>query len=682
MPLESSNPPVEEFGEPISGTLQRFLRWAWQILRTENDELVERQGEDGIMYTRFIRLCLVLSFVMGILGCTILLPINITASGTSVTEDMGVLTMSNIPKMSDRFIAHIVMTYVYSFLFYGLIIWVFKRYVAVRSAFFSENSARMYTLLVRNIPQKLLHKESLRHWFESHFKVTVLAIQFAWKTKPLDSLLKRRRNLQIKFEKEQIKAQRNRDHPTRSAFEEEIESLNQEISRIQNNKRSFLNKSDSCFVTLSTTLFHRTKIAAFNDPTKMTISPAPDPTDVNWKQVHTGFLSHLMRMIVITSILVTVSLGWTVPQTFIVSLANLSNLRQVSGLSWITNQVITGSQITSWAIVQGFIPAVLISLIQVLVKFTIKTAYTRFGGLPCYSGSERWSLAMYAFFVFFNVFLVVSIEGTFFLVLADIIKEPGQIPSLLAHSLPQQALFFTIWIMVQGMGRLPFRLLRFFSLLWFICKYLLSGPPVPPTKKRELLTAGNFDFVSAYGDGLLVFTIMLCYSIMDPLISVFGFFFFLLVLLVDGYLLSTSTEQKWRGGGKTFSFVMHHLMFSYILFQLLMIGILSLDQFAGGAALLPLPFITAFLWIVLHFGWSHIINYGAIDLVASEEGNLRRETVLQAYLPPSLNPSQSTEPEMKDFRSTPLDGDSDGDGTFPDHGEPDHSISHINLEER
>jgi len=235
------------------------------------------------MYTRFIRLCLVLSFVMGILGCTILLPINITASGTSVTgkstfpvhfnsihrtnvlsgaEDMGVLTMSNIPKMSDRFIAHIVMTYVYSFLFYGLIIWVFKRYVAVRSAFFSENSARMYTLLVRNIPQKLLHKESLRHWFESHFKVTVLAIQFAWKTKPLDSLLKRRRNLQIKFEKEQIKAQRNRDHPTRSAFEvfsprtkpidetvwlrrnelitifkEEIESLNQEISRIQNNKR-------------------------------------------------------------------------------------------------------------------------------------------------------------------------------------------------------------------------------------------------------------------------------------------------------------------------------------------------------------------------------------------------------------------------------------------------------------
>jgi len=294
---------------------------------------------------------------------------------------------------------------------------------------------------------------------------------------------------------------------------------------------------------------------------------------------------------------------------------------------------------------------------------------------------------------------------------ADIIEELGQIPSLLAHPLPQQALSFTIWIMVQGLGRLPFRLLRFFSLLWFICKYLLTGLPVPPTKvcsllsscpicllakllpsslhalwnhsikKWELLTADNFDFLSAYGDGLLVFTIMLCYSIMDPLISVFGFFFFLLALLVDGHLLSTATEQKWRGG-KTFSFVMHHLMFSYILFQLLMISILSLDQFAGRVALLPLPFITASLWIVLHFGWSHIINYGAIDRVASEEGNLCRETVLQAYLPPSLNPSQSPEPKMKDFRSTPLGGDSDDDSTFPDHGEPDHSISHINLEER
>jgi energy-coupling factor transporter transmembrane protein EcfT len=156
-----------------------------------------------------------------------------------------------------------------------------------------------------------------------------------------------------------------------------------------------------------------------------------------------------------------------------------------------------------------------------------------------------------------------------------------------------------------------------------------------------LLSAGDFDFISGYSNGLLIFTITLCYSVMAPLISVFGFIFFALTLLIDGYNLHRATEQRWQGGGKAFSFVLHHLMISFITFQVVMIGILSLSEYAGSVALVPLPFLTIALWFILHFGWSHVINYGPLDCAASEASwrdSIGEARMVHAYRQPAFVP--------------------------------------------
>jgi hypothetical protein len=168
-----------------------------------------------------------------------------------------------------------------------------------------------------------------------------------------------------------------------------------------------------------------------------------------------------------------------------------------------------------------------------------------------------------------------------------------------------------------------------------------SPPHAPRTKqRRDLLTAGDFDFVSGYSNGLLIFTITLCYSVMAPLIAVFGFLFFALSLLIDGYNLHRATEQRWQGGGKAFSFVLHHLMVSCIVFQVVMIGILSLSEYGGGVALVPLPFLTAALWFVLHFGWSHVINYGPVDAATETawRDTIGETRMTLAYRQPALAP--------------------------------------------
>jgi hypothetical protein len=50
--------------------------------------------------------------------------------------------------------------------------------------------------------------------------------------------------------------------------------------------------------------------------------------------------------------------------------------------------------------------------------------------------------------------------------------------SLLANALPQQALFFTIFIMVHGIGRLPFQLFRFVRLIRCAFKWIFLARPV------------------------------------------------------------------------------------------------------------------------------------------------------------------------------------------------------------
>jgi hypothetical protein len=65
---------------------------------------------------------------------------------------------------------------------------------------------------------------------------------------------------------------------------------------------------------------------------------------------------------------------------------------------------------------------------------------------------------------------------------AQIVEEPSEVVSLLANSLPQQALFFIIFIMVQGIGRLSFQLFRFVRLIRCAVKWCLLARPITPSE--------------------------------------------------------------------------------------------------------------------------------------------------------------------------------------------------------
>jgi hypothetical protein len=105
------------------------------------------------------------------------------------------------------------------------------------------------------------------------------------------------------------------------------------------------------------------------------------------------------------------------------------------------------------------------------------------------------------------------------------------------------------------------------------------------------------------------------------------------------------------GGATMWPLIFHMFMTSLILFQLAMIvrlpppplhqtlpqscgaplltacvnphtktwqGILTLSKFGGGGALVALPFITAGIWVLLHFHWVTVSNSGPINGTSTE----------------------------------------------------------------
>src|SRR5262249_18790582 len=124
----------------------------------------------------------------------------------------------------------------------------------------------------------------------------------------------------------------------------------------------------------------------------------------------------------------------------------------------------------------------------------------------------------------------------------------------------------------------------------------------------------TFDYASCVGHDLLVYTIVLVYSVMAPIISLFGLGYFVLQYLVQRYQLVYVYSPKWTGGGLLFSSVLyHHMLGGLLLFQLTMLGVLSVGEFGGVGALAILPLVTLGFWVLVYRRWNEISYYGAVD---------------------------------------------------------------------
>jgi len=68
-------------------------------------------------------------------------------------------------------------------------------------------------------------------------------------------------------------------------------------------------------------------------------------------------------------------------------------------------------------------------------------------------------------------------KGSLISLIQQVIDDPTQIIQLLATTLPQQSLFFLLYLMVAGMGRQPIGLVRILNLIGWTFGHLLAKNP-------------------------------------------------------------------------------------------------------------------------------------------------------------------------------------------------------------
>ncbi|BFZ63435.1 hypothetical protein YB2330_004557 [Saitoella coloradoensis] len=355
------------------------------------------------------------------------------------------------------------------------------------------------------------------------------------------------------------------------------------------------------------------------NPLRLHASLAPAPGDVAWSNTYLSRRERLVRNWSITLLIAFFVVFWVFPVSGIATLLNEKTLRKFFPA---VADLLDGSRVGS-ALVQGFLPTLAFTIFNGLVPFFFDWV----SGMQGYISAGDVELAVISkhyFFLFFNFFLVFTVAGTASNFYA-IAKDTTKFAYLLAQSLPNLGPFYVNFIVLQGIGMFPFRLLEFGSVALFPiykvgCK--------TPRDLHELKQPPTFNYGFFLPQPILILVISLVYSIMNPLVLVFALIYFILGLMVYKYQLLYAMDHPQHSTGKAISLIFNRVVIGMILFQVTMIGILLLQgAFTISVLLLPAPVATLIMAYNVHKTFYPQTNYIALRSIQENiqhEHHLRR----------------------------------------------------------
>jgi hypothetical protein len=209
------------------------------------------------------------------------------------------------------------------------------------------------------------------------------------------------------------------------------------------------------------------------------------------------------------------------------------------------------------------------------------------------------------FFSFFNLFLVFTVFGTsttFYDMwnnLRDAFKDATTIAFALAKSLESFSPFYINFIILQGFGLLPFRLLEFGSVAMYPI-HLLSAKT--PREHAELSIPPTFSYGYSIPQTILILIICIVYSVFPSswLICLCGLAYFTIAKFIYKYQLLYAMEHQQHSTGRAWPMICSRVFVGLVVFQLAMIGVLALRR-SITRSLLIVPLLVATVWFSYSF---------------------------------------------------------------------------------
>ncbi|KAG7665227.1 uncharacterized protein J8A68_001283 [[Candida] subhashii] len=623
--------------KPLPNSLFGWIRVVYSI---SDEEILSCSGLDAYVFLSFFKMGIKIFLALAIMAIGILSPIRYYFTGSYDKDNISMLSIHNSkeskpPEFSEDFPKYLwvypIFTYVFSIVVFYYLYNFTNSVLRTRQKYLaSQNSITDRTIRLDGIPKKLLQRHRLKKFIEDLGIGKVMDVKLIYNWEPLEILFDKRKALLDKLEY-LYASQYELDidiynhekppavNPLRSRpidipraeklikqYSQELMDLDEEIRTIQNKFDSNLSTIDvklykdfkqvtSAFITMDSVASAQMAAQTVLDPRvyKLIVSLAPAPKDIIWENFKLTYYKKLLKSYLITLVII-LSYGFII--FLVVPLTSLLDLKTISKF-WPAAGEFIGQSKWLTTFVTGILPPLLFTILNLSFPYFYRWL-SQYQGYSSNSDIELSTLSKNFFFIFFNLFLIYVAAGTFWDYMSYI-SDTTKIAYQLATSLKRMALFYVDLILLQGLTMFPVKLLQIsdFLILNILGKLFKSlFLRTPRNYRTYYYTPQIFDFGIHLPQHILIFMIILIYSVVSTKIVTCGLVYFIMGLLVYKYQLVYNFVHPPHSTGKVWPMIFRRVMLGLVIFQLFMCGTLALESAILLSILCsPLIFVTLFI---------------------------------------------------------------------------------------
>ncbi|KAF9070665.1 hypothetical protein BDP27DRAFT_1391889 [Rhodocollybia butyracea] len=557
---------------------------------------------------------------------------------------------------------HLIFTYLFTGLALYFIYKNYRRFIRSRQLFSLElvHSIPARTVMVTNLPQHLRGERPLAEYFES-MSMSVESVSVVREVGSLEKLLRKRTKALLDLENawaayvgnpstvEEYDPENNavinliepdvesgptarlvvphRQRPTirpgwfkpRVDALEYLEKQFSEIDEIVKRRRRTgkFKATKTAFVT-----FEKMSSAQIALQTAHAPSPfqcityaSPEPRDIIWANMTPSDHSLRIRDVLILAAIALLFFFWVIPIAALASLLSYEEIKKT--LPWLASLIDKNDKVQ--ALVQNSLPSVAMITLNALLPFALE-GLTYLQGYRARSWIEYSLMKKYYLFLLFNVVFIFLVATTYWQLVRDLANFPAKIPEKLAKALQSGRArnFFLSYAILQGLGIMPLQLLN----LGVIIPRVMMRMFVTRTPRdfAELNAPPMINYGVVYPQAILMFTITILYSVVQPLIVIFGAIYFGVAYVVYKYKLLFVFYKPYESQGQAWPLTYVRLVWGVLIFLIFMTGFFLLSQsFVLFSLLLPLLPATLILSWWLHRTLTPLSGYVNLSSVFEVE---------------------------------------------------------------
>ncbi|KAG9047641.1 hypothetical protein FS837_001834 [Tulasnella sp. UAMH 9824] len=336
-------------------------------------------------------------------------------------------------------------------------------------------------------------------------------------------------------------------------------------------------------------------------------TPAPEPRDIVWSNMTYTPGELKFREFFVMGLMALLLLFWLVPVSALSTLLSYEEIRKV--MPWLAELIDKNELVRS--LVQTFLPSLAVITLNATLPFLLE-AFCYIEGQRARSWVENSLLKKYFLFLLINVVFIFLLASTYLNLLRDLANSPATIPQKLAIALQRGSAkhFFLNYVVLQSFGIMPLQLLNVGVVLpkLFYRMFLVRTP----RDFAELNAPPMVNYGAVYPQAILVFVITILYSVIQPLILVFGAIYFGVAYVVYKYKLLFVFYKPYESRGQAWPITFNRCIWGVVLFQILMTGIFGLKK------KLIFTFLMApLIAFTVYWGWTTDRDFGPLSSFVS-----------------------------------------------------------------